>query len=41
MDLIDEAALRLLLIEDSEKLQQHLGAGLRKLGYEVQWWPTE
>ncbi len=28
--------MRLLLIEDSEKLQFHLGDGLRKLGYEVQ-----
>jgi DNA-binding response OmpR family regulator len=33
---LDEAAVRLLLIEDSEKLQFHLGDGLRKLGYEVQ-----
>lgn len=28
--------MRLLLIEDSEKLQYHLSEGLRKLGYDVQ-----
>lgn len=28
--------MRLLLIEDSEKIQFHLGEGLRKLGHEVQ-----
>src|SRR5579862_6135845 len=27
--------MRLLLIEDSERLQRYLGEGLRKMGYEV------
>lgn len=31
-----EDRLKLLLIEDSEKLQCHLGKGLRKLGHELQ-----
>jgi len=31
-----EGVVRLLLIEDSEKLQYHLGEGLRRLGYDVQ-----